>query len=214
MPSPEFIERAKKFQRVFAPYFPELNDNFHAACVGTNYLWHGFRMNPLETVQKQQAKRDLQKLADMIRRMVRFGVPYWMGVSRDINEEVDAEERAGKHGFYSVPGFQEDILDFLLAMNSMYEEGLTDKVLAGFVEKANREIDGLPEQSNINWQAVHAVDWLRRLWNIYTDSDGPSRALNPASTFCRFLGDGFDFLEIDADPVSAFKRWAEAYPYK
>jgi hypothetical protein len=39
MPSPEFTERAKNFQRTFAPYFPDLSDNFHAACVGTEYLW-------------------------------------------------------------------------------------------------------------------------------------------------------------------------------
>jgi hypothetical protein len=96
----------------------------------------------------------------------------------------------------------------------MREEGILDKVLAGFVEKANREIDRLPEQSNIHWQAVHAVDFLRHLWWRNTGSEAPARALNPASAFCRFLGDGLDFLEIDADPMSAFKRWAEAYPYK
>jgi hypothetical protein len=214
VPSPEFIERAKKFQRMFAPYFPELNDDFHSACVGMEYLWHGFKMNPLQTAQKQQARRDLQQLVNAIRRLSRNEVPYFLGVSYDIRKEEAAEKEAGSDGYYSIAGFQRDILDFLLTLDDMRGERLTEKVLAQFVEKANREIDRLPEQSNINWQAVHAVDRLRRLWKIYTDSNGPSRALNPASTFCRFLGDGLDFLEIEADPVSAFKRWAEAYPHK
>jgi hypothetical protein len=135
-------------------------------------------------------------------------------VGVELDMEAAAEEKAGTAGYYSLVRFQEAISDFLFALDDMRDEGLTEKVLSQFAEKANREIDRLPEQSNINWEAVHAVDWLRRLWEIYTDSEGPSRALNPASTFCRFLGDGLDFLEIDADPVSAFKRWAEAYPYK
>ena len=87
-------------------------------------------------------------------------------------------------------------------------------MLASFVEKATREIDRLPETRNINWAAVEAVARLRGLWWRNTGSEAPSRALNPASPFCQFLADGFAFLDIEADPVSAFKRWAEAYPYK
>lgn len=34
------------------------------------------------------------------------------------------------------------------------------------------------------------------------------RALNPATPFADYLRNGFEFLGIAADPVSAFKRWA------
>lgn len=155
MPSPEFIERAKKFQRVFAPYFPQLDDDFHAACVGMEFLWHGFRMNPLQTARKQQARRDLQQLMYAIRRLSRNEVPYLVQVGIELHTEAAAEEKAGTPGYYSLVRFQEAILGFLLALDDMRDEELTEKVLSQFAEKANREIDRLPEQSNINWEAVH-----------------------------------------------------------
>ena len=154
MPSPEFIERAKKFQRVFAPYFPQLDDDFHA-CVGMEFLWHGFRMNPLQTARKQQARRDLQQLMYAIRRLSRNEVPYLVQVGIELHTEAAAEEKAGTPGYYSLVRFQEAILGFLLALDDMRDEELTEKVLSQFAEKANREIDRLPEQSNINWEAVH-----------------------------------------------------------
>jgi hypothetical protein len=86
MPSPEFTERAKNFQRTFAPYFPDLSDNFHAACVGTEYLWHGFRMNPLQTVRREQARRVRRSqkgsvLTTFARRSTPRSVPALMGIT-------------------------------------------------------------------------------------------------------------------------------------
>ena len=208
------MARAAKFQRTFSVYFPHFSDDWVAAAFEMEWIWYGFRNNSLGTVRPQKAKRELEKLLGILRYLGTCEVPYWQGVSSDIRDEEIAEETAGSGGYYSVAEYQSEILDFLLSLGEMNKEGLTEKVLGGFAEKATREIERLPERRNINWDAVHAVDRLRTLWWRNTGNDAPSRALNPASTFCRFLGDGLDFLEIDADPVSAFKRWADAYPYK
>ena len=98
-------------------------------------------------------------------------------------------------------------MKFLLELNHMESEGLIEAVLAKFVTDAENEIDTLPERRNINWAAVDATDALRGLWWRNTGKEGPFRALNPASKFASFLRDGFLFLDIDADPISAFKRW-------
>jgi hypothetical protein len=204
MPSPEFIERAKKFQRMFTPYFPELNDDFHSACLEMEWIWYGFMNNHIPTARRQTAKRELQKLVSILRRLSEREVPYWQMALQ-----------IGKGDEDKVRGYQRDIMDFLLSLDEMNNhDNLTDQVLAGFEEKALREIDRLPERGNINWEAVEAVDRLRTLWWRNTGTYAPSRALNPASSFCRFLSDGFAFLDVEADPVSAFKRWVEAYPYK
>jgi hypothetical protein len=98
------MDRAKKFQRIFAPYFPQLADDFHTACLEMEWIWYGLKNNPLQTVRKQKARRDLQRLMGTIRRLSECGVPYWMGVSSDILDEEAAEENAGTSGYYSVAG--------------------------------------------------------------------------------------------------------------
>ena len=82
-----------------------------------------------------------------------------------------------------------------------------------FVFDAEIAIDCVPETANINWEAVDAVEALRLLWWRNSDREAPSRALNPASPFHSYLKDGFDWLEIAADPTSAFKRWVARWPY-
>jgi hypothetical protein len=223
--SPEYTERARKFQRIFSVYFPYLEADWHQAALEMEWIWYGIMNNQIQTVRKQSARRELEKLVSTIRRLSKSGVPYWEDVSRGIMDEEATEEqaavrfeeafgRAMPNRYFSVAGYQRAILDFLLSIDEMEGEGLTNEVLRKFTEKATHGIDRLPERRNINWDAVEAVSRLRVLWWRNTDSEAPSRALNPASTFCRFLADGFAFLEIDADPVSAFKRWVEAYPHK
>jgi hypothetical protein len=204
VPSPEYIDRAKKFQRIFSSYFPGQLSDFHTACLEMEWIWYGFRNNRILTARRQTAKRELKKLVSTLRRLSKREVPYWQMA---IQIRKDDEDK--------VRGYQSDIMDFLLSLDEMNNhDNLTDEVLAGFEEKALHEIDRLPERGNINWEAVEAVDRLRTLWWRNTGTYAPSRGLNPASAFCRFLGDGFAFLDVEADPVSAFKRWVEAYPYK
>jgi hypothetical protein len=214
MPSPEYLAQAKKFQSeylaqarkfqcIFSTYFPQFTD-FETAAFEMDWIKCRVVLNPLDTVRRRRAKRELRRLMDTLRRLSQCEVPYWQMAIQIGKDDED-----------KVRGYQRDIMDFLLSLDEMNNhDGLTDEVLAGFEEKASREIDRLPDTLNINWKAVHAVEGLRILWWRNTGGEAPARALNPASSFCRFLGDGLEFLEIDADPVSAFKRWVEAYPYK
>ena len=73
----------------------------------------------------------------------------------------------------------------------------------GAVEDMNR----LPDTGNTNWDAVFAVDALRNVWWRNTGHDAPAKALNPASEFASFLRDGFGYLNVEASPVPAFRRW-------
>jgi hypothetical protein len=86
------------------------------------------------------------------------------------------------------------------------------KVVKRFADAARSAIDQVPDQGNIHWKAIHAVEGLRILWWRNTGKNGPSRALNPASRFASYLRDGFDFLDIRANTESAFKRWVATYP--
>ena len=104
------------------------------------------------------------------------------------------------------------IFRFLLDLGDMNDNGTLQMAVDQFVASAEKAIDTLPERGNVNWDAVHAVDGLRVLWWRNTGENGPARALNPASKFASYLRDGFEFLGINADPVSAFKRWAETRP--
>jgi hypothetical protein len=106
----------------------------------------------------------------------------------------------------------DEILRFMLVMDEMEQEGLLEKVIQKFKASAFKAIDQTPEKGNIHWKAVHAVEGLRILWWRNTGDEGPRRALNPASKFADYLRDGFQFLEISANPESAFKRWVAAYP--
>ena len=62
-------------------------------------------------------------------------------------------------------------------------------------------------QNSIEGQQIDPNERLR----VWAESLGraPSKALNPASKFARFLRDGFRYLEVEGNPESAFRRWAE-----
>jgi hypothetical protein len=94
----------------------------------------------------------------------------------------------------------------------MEDAGLTLKVIDKLIADSDRLVDLTPEKANVNWPALNAVHALRWLWWRNTGKQAPSRALNPASKFHTYLTDGFEFLEIGSDPVSAFKRWAKRWP--
>ena len=84
-------------------------------------------------------------------------------------------------------------------------DDLCDAVSADVKERPNAA-------DRINWRAVEAVSALRSLWTVMKSKDAPSRALNPSSNFANFLRAGFKYLNLEADAVSAFKRWAAVAP--
>jgi hypothetical protein len=194
--SPTHLPEIEKFQRMFVVYFPHLHD-IGCASFEWSWLYTSVVGNPIETVRRSKAKAELRKVADALRLLSKHERHYWRHLpilDRDVHDRVSEWERK--------------IGDVIHTLQDMEDEGLTESVIAKYVADAEAGIDWLPETANINWDAVHAVDSLRWLWWRNTGRHAPSRALNPASEFHSYLRDGFDFLEIEADPASAFKRWA------
>ena len=169
-----------------------------------NWLHTRVLGNPFDTVPRSKAKKELAKIAAALRLMGKHDTAYWLRLMWIIMEAKENGDELADH--------MDKIFRFLLDLVQLEGEGVLGKVVTRFADSAATAIDQVPDQGNIHWEAMHAVDGLRILWWRNTGHDGPSRALNPASRFARYLRDGFDFLEIRANPESAFKRWVAAYP--
>lgn len=61
----------------------------------------------------------------------------------------------------------------------------------------------------INLEGVQLVGSARDVWKLSTGRDAPLKALNPASSFGRFLYDLFDAFEVEGDARAAFRAWAK-----
>ncbi len=96
----------------------------------------------------------------------------------------------------------------LSKLQRMNENGLLDAAIEFWVSEAIKLVEGLPEESRVKWNAVLAIEALRDLWWRNTGNEAPPKSLNPASPFAIYLFDGFEYLNISADPISGFKRWA------
>jgi hypothetical protein len=105
--------------------------------------------------------------------------------------------------------WENEIIRTIHTFWEMEHQGLTLKVIDKLVADSDALVDATPETANVNWSAVNAVDALRWLWWRNTGKYAPARALNPASKFHAYLSDGFEFLEVQADPISAFKAWVK-----
>jgi hypothetical protein len=201
MVAPNWRETVEQFQRTFAPYFPHLAADLDAAGFEMTWIETRVLMNPKATVRRPQARRELAKIRSALNLMGAHEIGYWQPFISELywaEQEGDDIARQAK-----------ELFQFLLALSEMKEEGTLQKVLDRFVGTAERAIEMVPDTRNINWEAVHAVDMLRLLWWRNVGQNAPSRALNPASIFASYLQDGFHFLDVDADPLSAFKRWVE-----
>ncbi len=73
------------------------------------------------------------------------------------------------------------------------------------IEKASRAQKGTPR---INFKGIQLVNSARNVWHLSTGKEAPSKALNPASRFGKFLCDLFEAFEIEGDPRAAFRAWA------
>jgi hypothetical protein len=181
----------RHFQSVFSLYFPALSDLAKADFVLME-LRNRIFWDPIPTVRRSQAKRDLQKAAAALRSLASYDVPCWTHLWSRRKEDEN--------------GQQDVIMQLLSMFVGTNWRGSTDAVIDRFVTDVEAGIERLPEAGNIKWDGVHAVMCLCEMWEQNTGKYAP-RSLNPASKFASFLQDGFKFLEIEADPVSAFKRW-------
>lgn len=62
--------------------------------------------------------------------------------------------------------------------------------------------------SKINERGIALVDASRFIWQLATETQAPSKDLNPASSFGDFLADVFEVCGVPGDPRSAFRAWA------
>lgn len=196
---PDWLPIVQQFQRVFCRYFPNFEDDIDDAGGEMSWLRTGVFINPIDTVRRSKAKKDLRKLASCVRDVSKWNLPLLYSLIETQLELKKSDDRVAR-------GVSE-IYNFILACDEMEHDGVVEDVLKAFITGAEGDIERLPETRNINWEAVNAVGRLRTLWWRNTGMYAPSRALNPASLFACYLQDGFDFLEIDADPASAFRRW-------
>jgi len=201
---PSWRQLVRQFQATFSPYFSHLTD-FDAAAFEAEWLETRVFGNPKDTIRRSQAKRELEKIRAALILMGQHDTSYW----QPLFVELFWKKQSGDDPSVASVDL---ILRFLLDLGEMSDNGTLPSAVDQFVASAERAIDTLPERGNINWDAVHAVDGLRALWWRNTGENGPAKALNPASKFASYLRDAFEFLGINADPVSAFRRWAETRP--
>jgi hypothetical protein len=189
-----------KFQHTFVSYFPHLADP-KVAAAEWNWLFQCAVLNPAETLQRSKAKASIRKVANAVRVLSAHDLRAPL-ILPDINRN-DPDP---------VGQWENKIVRIIITLWEMEHQGLTIKVIDRLVADSDALIEVTPETSNVNWAAVNGVHALRGLWRRNIGRPAPARALNPASKFCAFLSDGFEFLGIEADPVSAFKRWVTRWP--
>lgn len=152
---------------------------------------------PEPAVRRSEALRDLEALKLAILTLNTISKRQWglLERCRDTNAKPRLRDA------------EMDLLFLFTQVERLDENALLIPALEKLCARMRREIRDLPDARNINLKAVQAVDARRDLWLRNTGKTAPSQALNPNCQFAQFLRDGFVYLNIEADPVSAFKRW-------
>ena len=197
------LRRVEEFTCAFGRYFPGLED-LDAAVTEWDWLRSHWKLNQIETVRRTQALEKLERVIQALRSLAKDGGwPWWGAIyeAQKAAEADDADQVTQDLGF---------IVSALVELSNMYEDGAPvrlENALARLREVAVEDMNRLPETGSTNWEAVFAVDALRAVWWRNRGYDAPAKALNPASEFASFLRDGFNYLEVSASPVPAFRRW-------
>lgn len=80
------------------------------------------------------------------------------------------------------------------------------------IRASRREIETSPmarkSLSRMKLEGLQMVDGARWVWGMVKQRDAPSKDVNMASPFGKFLADLFEVCEIPGDPRSAFRNWA------
>ena len=193
-------ERTEKFQRTFVGYFPNLGD-IEVAAAEWDWLYTCAVLKPAETLQRSKAKGGMRRVANALRILSTHDLRHPL-ILPDLTWGTNDP----------VVLWENEIIRIISTLWQMEHQGLTLKVIDKLVADSDALVDATPETANVNWSAVNAVHVLRWLWWRNTGKRAPARALNPASKFYAYLSDGFEFLGVQADPASAFKRWVARWP--
>ena len=214
----QWKQAVREFQLAFGSHFPHLLNDWIAAEREMNWLDSMVFGNPLETCRRREALRELYKLKSLIGDLADMELPgmYRAQLELTMLKEGLVDKVAAQSPGYLIEEHSPEISDaerkIIAVVTTIGEMAGNEEIplaLESLCARMERGIAEVPETGNINWEAVNAVDGLRWLWWRNNDGKhGPAKALNPASRFASFLRDGFAYLEIDADPLSAFKRWA------
>lgn len=195
-----YVPATRRFQQTFGPYFPWLLTDFEGAASEMGWLSNRVFLNPMYTVRRPKAHTELAETVTALNRMATHEdghiLALWTRLYHAASDGDEAAERA------------REVAEFLMLIREWAEENVLRETLDVFRSTAAGAIDETPDQRNVKWDAVHAIDKLRILWWRNTGRWPAGRRLNPASKFAGFLRDGFTWLEIEAEPLSAFRRWA------
>jgi len=198
--APEYlIDQLIRFENLIAPYFPELENDHYAAGFEMEWLWTSYQHSSIEIVPKPLAIKELYKLEHSLNFLIDIDLSYYLTLATQENKNTRY------------------FLDFLSEINNSVntpDDCMGKKKVSDFIEHCKKTIESLPDKGNKNWDGLLAVESLRVLWwrNSGRSKEAP-RYLNPATTFAEYLRDGFKFLEIEGDVVSAFRSWRVHFPH-
>ena len=117
--------------------------------------------------------------------------------SETFSEEFHSyPERVGKKAIGALQALEDNIQPIRDAIQSTKRH----------IEKSSRARKGT---GRINFKGIQLVNSARDVWRLSTGNEAPSKALNPASRFGKFLCDLFEAFEIEGDPRAAFRAWAD-----
>jgi hypothetical protein len=200
---PEKLAEIQRFQQILGRYIPFLLEDEHATIHLHQRLLDGIFENPIQTINQGTFEADLKRFRKAIQVLAEW--PVW-GTMVYFPEVVPTSSKVGNDN-ENVLHAATEIYDCLLTIEDMADNKKLPQVLDQLEGWAREVSEYLLDRRNINWEAVNAVDVLRRFWESWTETPVPSRALNPESPFADYLRDAFEFFDISGDPAAAFKRW-------
>ncbi|MBR1154823.1 hypothetical protein [Bradyrhizobium sp. JYMT SZCCT0428] len=191
----KYWDRARCFQDAFREFLAPRHDleecGWLAVELATRY-W----LNHVEPVNRRHAHADLATLKECLNFISGSGLLEL--------ENVQALP------YYQATAAGSPLVAGLLSLKEIMSEEAINEACSDIEAAINVTID----KRNIRWDALQAIESLRCIWWLMGNRPAPSKALNPSSKFADFLRVGFVYLDLDADPVSAFRSWSTKWPYK
>lgn len=188
-------EVIRSFEKVFASFFPELCADPEAMTREITWLedrFFGSAVYPLRGAHLADARRELQTLEAALL----------------VFSRLDASSDAVFYSLHQLNEDQKIIYDFI--SKAYFQKERYEKAVSLFMDVVRKKVE-IDTSSRTNWEGVYAVESLSVLWFRNKGKRGPRKALNPASEFADFLRSGFRYLDVSADPISAFRAWAKTY---